>query len=501
MDGSLEPDRLGELTGTVRSVGQLYRLSWFRNGDGLQVAVAANRLAAAGFKVWRCLEPEGAAEAGDYLVEASTALAGALHAAGIRLEPWAGKRARSACPIKPAAVAVLAGKASAYPYYGYYALALARLGYAFRPVDGSDIAGGALERENLLVLPGGFSNWGLDSKEEAVGADLAVRSFLAGGGGAVASCGGAYYLSRGRSAWLGLADARPVFTQEYLRTGVGVVTCRLEPGRHRLGLPPTIEIPYFHGPVYDELGPGSTALATFRDLYGHGRLFIDNSLSEETFRRDMQGRVAAVRACGPRGQAVLFSPHPEMGELLRKYMSLETYIPRYLPVRGELVMRETLDSFRPQESRSFLMVLNAVEDLLQAAPESTGPADEPPAADEVRAATSKLVEAWRTRAAAVEPSPGGVGDLERHILAGLERRLAPAAEQLDRTMDRLPDSGGDGARIAGSFAVLAAHACAAWADPPERRPAELLLEIELALLCMEAWVGMAEIHIVVRAHA
>lgn len=479
----------------------MHRLSWFLNGDRLDVAVAANRLAAAGFEVWRCLEPEGAAEAGDYLVEVSPALAGALHATGIRLEPWTGARARSAFPIKPAAVAVLAGKASAYPYYGYYALALVRLGYAFRAVDGSDIAGGALERENLLILPGGFSNWGLDSKEEAVGADLAVRGFLGRGGAALASCGGAYYLSRGRSAWLGLADARPVFTQEYLRTGVGVVTCRLEPGRHRLGLPPTFEIPYFHGPVYDELGPGSTALATFRDLYGHGRLFIDNPLLEETFRRDMQGRVAVIRASGPRGQAVLFSPHPEMGELLRKYMSLETYIPRYLPVRGELVMRETLDSFRPQESRSFLMILNAVEDLLQTAPDRTGLADEPLDVNEACGAIPNLVEAWRTRAAAVEQSPGAVGDLERQILAGLGRRLAPAAEQLDRTMGGLLDSGGDGARIAASFAVLAAHAYAAWASPPERRPAELLLELELALLSMEAWVRMAEIHILVRAHA
>ena len=58
-----------------------------------------------------------------------------------------------------------------------------------------------------------------------------------------------------------------MFTQEYLRTGVGVVTCQLASGPHRLGLPPTLEIPYYHGPVYDELGPGCTPLVTFRDLY------------------------------------------------------------------------------------------------------------------------------------------------------------------------------------------------------------------------------------------
>src|SRR5215211_4695623 len=93
---------------------------------------------------------------------------------------------------------------------------------------------------------------------------------------------------------------------------------------------------------------------------------------EAPFTRHMQGRVAALRASGPRGEATLFSPHPEMGDLLRKYMALETYIPRYLPIRGELVMRETLDSFAPAESRSFLMILNAVEELVRSARAGSG---------------------------------------------------------------------------------------------------------------------------------
>ncbi len=44
-------------------------------------------------------------------------------------------------------------------------------------------------------------------------------------------------------------------------------------------------------------------------------------------------------------------------------------MPRYLPIRGEQVMRETLDAYRPEESRSFLMILNAVEAMASVARE------------------------------------------------------------------------------------------------------------------------------------
>lgn len=499
MDRPLEPHRRSRVTRTARGAPELYLLSWFGNGDSLDVAVAANRLAASGREVWRCPAGAGRAEAGDYLVALESQMAGRLAEAGIALAPWGADRPADAYPVRHARVAVLAGRASAYPYYGYYALALVRLGFAFTPVNGAAIAAGALDGANVAVLPGGFSNWGLDAKEASSGADAAFRRFLATGGRAIASCGGAYYLSRGRPTWLGVADARPVFTQEYLRTGVGVTTCEITPGPLRLGLPPTLEIPYYHGPIYDELGTGCTPIATFRDLYGHGRLFIDNPLSEERFARHMAGRVAALRATGPRGEAVLFSPHPEMGDLLRKYMALETYIPRYLPVRGELVMRETLESFSPAESRSFLMVLNAAEALLTDAPERPAEMALPPVRN-LSGGVSKLAEAWLQRLAAFIPTPSDVGALERGLVSGFERRLEAAGWRLERALPPLSDSAGDGPRIARSFLELVEHACASWSDPPERRPAELLLELELALLLMEGWARLAEIDVLVTTH-
>src|SRR3954468_23421271 len=181
-------------------------------------------------------------------------------------------------------------------------------------------------------------------------------------------------------------------------------------------------------------------------------------------------------------------------------MALESYAPRYLPVRGALVMRETLDSFAPAESRSFLMILNAVEDLLRSAragspdDNGAGPSDDP------SAAIRRLGEGWRARRAAFRPSPGGIGDLERARLAEFERRLGPALRRLDDRLTRVAECGRDGPRIAASFTAIAGHACAAWTDPPERRPGELLLELELALLLIEAWARLAEIHAIVSTH-
>ena len=73
---------------------------------------------------------------------------------------------------------LFAGRASAFPYYAYYALCLLRLGVDYLPCDGGALAGGALADANLLVLPGGFATWGIDRAEDAPGADAEVRDLL-----------------------------------------------------------------------------------------------------------------------------------------------------------------------------------------------------------------------------------------------------------------------------------------------------------------------------------
>ena len=478
-----------------------YRLGWYDNADRLDVAVLINRLVACGTAVSR-VEQAAGSESGDYLVDVSSGLAEELRGRGFTLTAAGGGRQHGQ-PIKPVRAVVLAGKASAYPYYGYYALALSRLGIAYRPVSGAEIAAGALVGENILVLPGGFSNWSLDAKEETRGADQAVRAFFRDGGAAVASCGGAYYLAKGRSTWLGLADARPNITQDYLRTGVGITTCRIADGPLRRGLPPTLEIPYFHGPAFDEIGGDCRALGHFRDLVGSGRLFIDNPLTAETFAAHMQNRIAILAAEGPRGRAILFSPHPEMGDLLSKYMLLESYVPHYLPIRGPVVMRETLTAAHPEESRSFLLILNAIE-LMAAGARAVTAAATAPETSQAAAAGAQLdalAQAWRERSKLLVPTDGGMGDLERFVLVGLEGRLPKSVDRLSAVLGDLAGAGHGGARLAASFAAIAEDALASWQTPARRRPAELLLELELALLLIEAWATQGELHVLIERHS
>lgn len=474
-------------------------LSWRENGDSLDVAVTANRLAAHGGGVRRCIETRDGIEAGDYLAAIPPETAETLSDLGLtarRLD----REAPAGGPVASVRIAVLAGAASAYPYYGYYALALARLGYDIEVVDGAAIAAGALDAADLLALPGGFSNWGLDAKEKTSGADSAVRRFLLTGGAAIGSCGGAYYLSSGRPGWLGLAAARPRFTQEYLRSGAGVVTCSLDHPRLGLGLPPDLDLVYYHGPIYDTLGPGTSALGTFARFDGSARLFIDNPLQEATFEREMRGRTAVVAAEGERGRAILFSAHPEMGDLLRKYMALEDYIPRYLPVRGRLVMEETLRYYRPEESRSFCLLLNAVE-MLSGAGRRGVEREPPPALQSVdTSALESLSEAWQARRARLKASQGGLGELERMVADDLAERFAAAAHRLPSRLEGLARPGASES-IGRSFAAVAGHATTALSSSPDlRRPAETLLELELAVLLLEAWLRLADIDLSVAEH-
>lgn len=470
MDGSLEPHRLGRM---------MIRLPWYENGDRLDVAIAANAAARAGHKVYRALADTDVLEKGDYLIDASAA----AHIAklGLVSERCDANPQAHAHPVFAPRIALLAGACSAYPYYGYYALALLRLGFVFTIVDGDDIARGVLDTHDLLVLPGGFSNWTLDLKENTKGADDAVRRFLLRGGTIVASCGGGYYLSRGRPGWLGVADARPFNTQEYLRTGVAILTCSILDERLGLGLPPSLEIAYFHGPVWDEIGEATAPLMEFRDYYGHGRLFINNPLSRDVFERDMQGRIAALRTYGRRGRSILFSPHPEMGDLLRKYMALETYIPRYQAIRGDLVMRETLATFRPEESRSFLLILNAIEELASA----PSPFGRPQHKMESAFATDQFVSEWQARAADFAPSANDTGRLETELLESFKTRIA----------DTVPLAHKAWSKAAGDLQTLINRLITDMTQSLKRRagqrPAEILLELELACLILEGWCQVA----------
>lgn len=121
-----------------------------------------------------------------------------------------------------------------------------------------------------------------------------------------------------------------------------------------------LEIPYFHGPVFDEIGNGRRPLATFRDLVSSGRLFIDNPLKPETFADHMQERIAILGAeGGAAGHPV--SHHPEMGDLLVKYMMLEATSRTICRSAARSSCRRRRRPTGGGSSAPFLLVSNAVE--------------------------------------------------------------------------------------------------------------------------------------------
>ena len=457
-------------------------VSWRANNDSFDVALAVNRLLAAGAEAWWLTTPEAPAEPGDYLVDASPH---ALRALGVAASSYPGKVPSSAKRLTAPVVALFTGDATGYPYYGYYALCLLRLGLPYTPVDGAAIASGALDAANLFVIPGGFATWGLDAAESAPGADAQVRRFLDEGGRAIGSCGGAFYLSAGRPGWTGTAWAKPRFTHEYLQSGVGIVDVALERGALSLGLPPTLDMPYYHGPLYDELGDGIAVAGTFKTLVAPGRLGIDNPLDEAKFAATMAGRPAILRADGPRGRAVLFSPHPEMGDLLRKYITLDGYARKYLPIRGFPVLRDTMRHYRSSDSPSFRLVLNAAHDLVDSARKAAAPsrANTPGAADVAAGLRSQLAR----RGTADDLLAPLVDDLA----TGLAVRLDRAAPELDRQARRLSEAENPRG-LAAVWSHLAGAIVAHAGSNAEKTLGQTLMEVELGICLMETWSRCAQ---------
>jgi len=462
----------------------LCRVGWRANGDTTDVALAVNRLLAAGARAWWVTAAHADADAGDYLVEVTRAQRAALARLGVHADDWRGAPESAAQPLTPPATCLLAGTASKFPYYAYYALALLRVGIDYLPCDGAALARGALDDANLLVLPGGFATWGIDAAESAPGADARVRTFLAHGGTAIGSCGGAYYLSAGRPAWTGTAPAKPLYTHEYLQSGVGIVTLRMCPGPLAPGLPPTVEVPYYHGPIYDVLGPGMEVAATFHSLSLPGRLAIDNPLDEARFRRDMADRPAILLAHTDRGRAVLFSPHPEMGDLVRKYIALDGYVRHFLPIRGFDTMRDTLRHYRVTDAPSFRLVLNAVHHLMRdARPIQNTMRFEPRSCDLDLGAGCR-----RALAAVPVLAPGEEADLARDVQAGIRARLDAVTERAhaalaDETAPRLRAS------CAHLVSTLSEHLSAR----TDATPAQALMEADLAVALLECCTRVVEV--------
>lgn len=470
----------------------LLHLAWRRNLDGFDMAVAANRVAARGAPLWWLGASGPAHEPGDYLVEVDERTAARIAEFGIVAERWPRGLPDDVVAIAHPRIALLAGRAAGYPNFAYYAMALARLGFDFDLVDGAAIAAGALDRYDLIVLPSGSAMWGLDAAEEMTGADAALRDFLGRNGAAIGSGAGAFYLSSGRPGWASIAAVRPVYTHEFLRTGVGIVSLRLDADSIAFGCPPTLEMPYYHGPVYAELDRSTSSAAKFDSLVMPGHLFVANPLETGFFAQEMAGHSAILRAETRRGRAVLFSPNPEMGDLIRKYIAFDDYVARYLPVRGEAMMADTLRHYRPLDAPPWRPILNAIHSLMLRQ-QPPGVAPSPPVPTQPPAPENRLAAVADAVASRLPlPEENSLARLAAMVRDDLRQRLKSVAARLEAAETAFTALDPPAPAIRYVWARCEAAALDDLMAERERSLSERLAEIETALVLAEAWCRLAE---------
>jgi hypothetical protein len=197
---------------------------------------------------------------------------------------------------------------------------------------------------------------------------------------------------------------------------------------------------------------------------------------------------------GNRGRAVLFSPHPEMGDLVRKYMALDGYVRHYLPIRGFGTMRDTLRHYRISDSPSFRLVQNAIDELMTTARPARAPASD---GDGDAPADRDIVALCRREADALPDfGAGEEGDLLRDVAARVCARIDPAAARAAAVRTHAEKV----TALRPSWRHLAATMAEHFGARPARAPAQQLMELELSVALVECWTRAAELRLAIRGH-
>jgi glutamine amidotransferase-like uncharacterized protein len=166
-------------------------------------------------------------------------------------------------------------------------VALDKLEMPYLEVGEQDIRGGGLEDCSLLIVPGGYTALYVDALGEE-GFEQ-IRKFVAGGGGYIGICAGAYIAARNvevpsRPLGLGIIEIR-----NERKAGRGLRTITIAKPAHPVvrGSEGKVDIWYQNGPTI-KAGEGVETLAIYE-----------------------KGAAAIVCANYGQGKVVIFSPHPE----------------------------------------------------------------------------------------------------------------------------------------------------------------------------------------------
>jgi glutamine amidotransferase-like uncharacterized protein len=160
-------------------------------------------------------------------------------------------------------------------------VALDKLAMPYREMGERDIRSGRLEDCSLLIVAGGYTAKYVDALGEE-GFEQ-IREFVAGGGGYIGVCAGAYIAAQnvevpGRPPGLGIIEI-----ENERRAGQGIRTITIAKPEHPVvkGYAGGVDIWYQNGPMM-KAGEGVETLAVYEEggaaivcaTYGHGRVII-----------------------------------------------------------------------------------------------------------------------------------------------------------------------------------------------------------------------------------
>jgi glutamine amidotransferase-like uncharacterized protein len=205
--------------------------------------------------------------------------------------------------------------------------------------DGA-IREGMLEKCDLLIVPGGPDAG--ESYYAGLG-DKGMHSiikFLENGGKFLSSCAGAYFPLTARQnspeqrMWLNVVGATDPTGLDYAQRGAGFVRVDLcaadSPVLYGIayGLPSSIDVIYWEGPVFHLNDPSVRILATFQSFlasgaefpkwlaenqYASDALVYANPLTRQRFDKHLLNMPAALEARYGHGRMIMYSFHPEFG--------------------------------------------------------------------------------------------------------------------------------------------------------------------------------------------
>ena len=246
--------------------------------------------------------------------------------------------------LRPLNIAFYNGRGAEDEFSAPLVKVLQQANFSYNFVSDKDVREGKLKGFDMLLVPGspdagecyyaGLGDKGYNQ----------IRSFIADHGHYMGICGGAYLpLSSYHDKnpyWLNIVNATDQEDLDYWRAGSGFVRCRINDDMHpifssvALGHSSSMDLVFWEGPAMQIMGENVRSLAHFETLLASGKdplkphwdlldnhMAVDaikdfyNCLTPELFTKMLHGKCAIAEADYHRHKLLLYSPHPEMGNL------------------------------------------------------------------------------------------------------------------------------------------------------------------------------------------